>query len=222
VPKFQDPYLYPNSNVLRNKFNIRDNEKLSEIEKEISYKKRKSKPKKGNFGYKHLQSLHKHLFAEIYPWAGETRKIEIAKSNTMFAVSHRIEPEINKLFNRLNQEDLHECTQNELAYKLSEYFNEINAVHPFREGNGRTNRLFCSELAKKYGCKIDWKSMTKEEYINASIKGTLEADYRPMEKLIVQNISKIIPTHQIDLEQNHVDSLKSYQNAISKKSTFKL
>lgn len=217
MPKFQDPYLYPNSNILKNKFNIRDSKKLSNIEKEIAYKKYTIKPPKGNFNYKHLQSIHQHLFADIYPWAGETRKIEIAKSDTLFAFAHRIEPEINKTLNKLQQEDLHECDQNEFAYKVSEYFNEINAVHPFREGNGRTNRLFCSELAKKYGYEIDWESMETKAYIDASIKGTFEVDYRPMQNLIIQNISKIVPAHQIDLEQNHFDSLKSYQNAISKK-----
>jgi cell filamentation protein len=181
-----DPYTYPNSRVLKNRFGIKDKKQLEAIELKAYNTKVTTPTPKGKFDYIHLQNMHKHLFGEVYAWAGETREINLTKKteyagNTMFAMSHRIEPEINKTLSKLNQEDLHECTQNELAYKLSEYFNEINAVHPFREGNGRTNRLFCSELAKKYGYKIDWKSMTKEAYINASIKGTLEADYRPME-----------------------------------------
>jgi cell filamentation protein len=179
--EINDPYTYQNSTVLKNKFKITDRSKLDIIELEIYNAKFQDQIPKGKFDYSHLQNLHKHLFGEVYAWAGETREINLTKKteyagNTMFAMSHRIEPEINKILGKLNQEDLHECSQNELAYKLSEYFNEINAVHPFREGNGRTNRLFCSEIAKKYGYKIDWTSMTKEEYINASIEGTLDVE----------------------------------------------
>jgi len=146
----------------------------------------------GNFDYEHLKSLHKHLFEEIYDWAGEARIVNIAKKTnyadtTMFAMFGRIEPEIIKTLTRLNSIPIDRDNLDVFSNQISEYFNEINAVHAFREGNGRTNRLFCSELARINGYYIDWDAMDRKDYINASIQGTLNVDYKPMATLIRDN-----------------------------------
>ena len=185
----KDPYTYPNSNVLENKFGIRDFQLLEQIEAKIYYRKCFLAFPKRNFNYQHLKAIHKHLFGEVYDWAGQTRSVNISKSDgngpgTLFAFISRIEPEINKLFKKLKTEPLSEYNKHDMCACISKYFNEINAVHPFREGNGRTNRAFCSELAKQYGYKIHWHRMDKKAYIKASIAGVLEVDYQPMEKLL--------------------------------------
>lgn len=188
-----DPYTYSNSLVLKNKLDIRDAKILSQVETEIYDVMVRKEPPTGEFDYKHLQALHKHLFSEVYEWAGETRVVNLAKKtdyagSTMFAMFDRIEPEINKTLARLNVVAVDKNNPNAFARYVSEYFNEINAAHPFREGNGRTNRLFCAELAKKHGYEIDWDAMSKDAYINASIQGALNADYQPMTELISQNM----------------------------------
>ena len=187
-----DPYTYENSLVLINNYGIRDAQLLAEAEKDVYLTKISEPPPSGNFDYKHLQTLHKHLFAEIYDWAGEARIVNIAKNTnyagtTMFAMFDRIEPELTKTLNRLNSIPIEKNNIEVFSEKVSEYFNEINAAHPFREGNGRTNRLFCSELAKTQGYYIDWDAMDQKAYIDASIQGTLNADYSVMAMLIRDN-----------------------------------
>lgn len=204
-----DPYTYPGSLVLKNKLNIRDAKVLSQAETEIYDVRTLKEPPIGDFDYKHLQALHKHLFSEIYEWAGETRVVNLAKKtdyagSTMFAMFDRIEPEINKTLAKLNTVEIEKNNTDAFAQHVSEYFNEINAAHPFREGNGRTNRLFCSELAKKHGYDIDWDAMSKDAYINASIQGTLNADYQPMTELINKSISVLDFNKDIALTQENV------------------
>ena len=162
-----DPYTYKNSSVLKNKFDIRDFDSLNLIEKQIHAVKAIKDVPKGYFNYKHLQSLHKHLFGDLYEWSGQTRTVNIAKDTdyagtTMFAMCHRIEPEINKVLDRLLNECAPECNQKQLVTLIAEYFNEVNAIHPFREGNGRANRLFFSELAKSCGFELTGKKWIKK------------------------------------------------------------
>ena len=224
-----DPYTYDNSLVLINKFNIKNADNLTLIEQQIYNAKIKLPTPKGVFDLKHLQAIHKHLFGDIYDWAGKPREVNIAKKTeyagtTMFAYFHRIEPELNKIFSRLESEHPIECSQDELIKIIAEYFNEVNAVHPFREGNGRANRLFFSELAKQSGYIIEWDKMNKDDYINASIQGTLSVDYAPLEKLISENIEPIHPKidqeiliEEIKNEQEIAKSVKNHEpkNGIS-------
>jgi cell filamentation protein len=142
-----DPYTYPNSTVLKNKLDIKNKSELDIIEAEIYDTKMRINTPKGMFDYNHLMKMHHFLFNDIYDWAGKPREVNIAKKTdyagtTMFAYSHRIEPELKKILTRLDHDFIVECDRNEFCNKISEYFNEVNAVHPFREGNGRTNRLF--------------------------------------------------------------------------------
>lgn len=189
----QDPYVYPGTLILRNKLDIKDKENLDQAEAEIYDAKMRLAPPKGSFDYAHLQDLHKHLFGDVYDWAGQTRTVNIAKDTdyagtTMFAYFNRIEPELMKVLTRLNNDPIVEDNHRDLCHRIAEYFNEINAAHPFREGNGRTNRLFCSEFAKQYGYTIQWRNMEKSDYINASIEGALNVNYDPMERLLLKNM----------------------------------
>jgi len=187
-----DPYTYNDSLILINKLNIKNADLLAQAESTI-YDARMSKtPPTGEFDYEHLKALHRHLFGEVYDWAGEARVVNIAKKTnyadtTMFAMFDRIEPEITKILTRLNATPIDSHNLDTFAHQISEYFNEINAVHAFREGNGRTNRLFCSELARINGHYIDWDAMNRKAYIDASIQGSLNVDYRPMAILIRDN-----------------------------------
>ncbi len=205
----QDPYLYPGTQTLINSLNIKNTKQLAELEKKVVSKRYIQPAPKGKFDLDHLKQIHKHLFGDIYPWAGSVRSIDISKGSTLFAMPHRIEPELSKLFKRLNQENLHELNRGDLSHKLSEYFNEINAAHPFREGNGRANRLFITSLAKQYGYNIQWRNMSKQAYIQASIAGTHHVNYKPMERLISQNLVPGTSKITADLEQNHFAS-KAY------------
>lgn len=148
-----DPYVYPNTEVLKNKFGIRDSERLLEIEKTITLgawqdiREGKIKIKK-TFDYKHLKSLHKELFKDLYDWAGKERTVDISKPGTLFCRAMFIEEEAKRIFNNLKKDNFLKDIKDKSKFseKLGQLFLDINMLHPFREGNGRSQRLFIGEI----------------------------------------------------------------------------
>ena len=143
-------YCYPNSNILVNKLNIHDNKKLATVERKLVllklYTLRQNK-NIGNFDIHHFLSIHKFLFEDIYPFAGKIRSEDIAKDNFRFAKWEYIEDQLRELFDKLAKDDLKYLSKKEISKKLAYYMSELNVLHPFREGNGRTIREFIRELA---------------------------------------------------------------------------
>ena len=186
-------YCYPGTNVLRNKLNIHEKDILSDAERSISLLRMielEEHPLKGNFDLDHLKKIHKVLFGDIFDWAGELRTVDISKG-TMFCRCEYIEINAAKLFKQLKDENyLVGLEMGEMVSRLSYYLCEINAIHPFREGNGRTQRLFIKQLAYNADYNLDFTGITDEEMIDASIRGFV-LDYSYMESLIKRGISKL-------------------------------
>lgn len=164
-------YCYPESSVLINKLNIRDRNALLVAEREITalrIAKAKDVPIIGNFDFCHLKAINKYIFGDIYFWAGDVRSVNISKGN-QFCLSKHVETYASDLFNRLKAENyLTKTPQTDLPERLSYYFSEINVLHPFREGNGRTQRLFIEYLADNAGYIVDFSNVSDKEMIIAS------------------------------------------------------
>ena len=203
--EFSDPYLYPGTQVLINKFNIRDPGELSRIEA-VVFQTNKTLPlPKGNLDYNHLKAIHKHFFADVYAWAGEQRTVDIAKGNSYFAHTTYIGNDVDKLFLKLKNDNyLEGLNKKDFCERLSFYFNEINAAHPFREGNGRTQRAFCELISEKAGYITQWSLVDEKEYIQASISGFLQGDYEAM-KSVFENI---VTKSSLHLKLVNDDSVK--------------
>lgn len=179
-------YCYPGSDVLINKLNIKDNQLLSEAERKIvltkSYELRKNS-KIGDFDLNHFLEIHKFLFEDIYPFAGKFRNENIAKGYFSFAEWQYIEPEIKRLFDKLKAENyLQGKSREELVKGLAYYLSELNVLHPFREGNGRTIREFIRELAFFNGYILDLQNTTSEELLKASVDSI--ADTKELEETL--------------------------------------
>ena len=164
-------YCYPNSNVLINKLDLKNAKRLEKAEKMIVlaklYDLRQGKIK-GNFDKAHLISIHKYLFEDLYPFAGEFRKENIAKDSFSFAEWEFIESELDRLLIKLKEENyLKGLNQEDMAKRLSFYMSELNVLHPFREGNGRVIREFIRELAFKNDYIIDYTKTTSQELLDA-------------------------------------------------------
>lgn len=110
---------------------------MQEIEGFIFGLKNREELPRGNFDYAHLQAIHRHFFYEIYEWAGKERTIDIAKGDSYFCHQQYITKELDKLFSKLKTDNyLREFSLNDFCKKLSFYFNEINAAHPFKKQGG--------------------------------------------------------------------------------------
>ncbi len=183
-------YCYEDCDILKNKLDIKDINKLLEYEAKITAAKLLSLRQKGitgNFDEEHFISIHTYLFEDIYPFAGEFRKENIAKGMFRFAEWEYIPEELKKLLIKLKEENyLEGKNKSELAKSLAYYISELNVLHPFREGNGRCIREFIRQLALKNGYILNLKKVSPEETLEASIKSIVEIDdlARIMEKCL--------------------------------------
>ena len=169
----QSIYCYPDSNVLKNKLNIRDNKLLKTAEEEITLIKQMEllkNPIKGNFSKAHLMNIHKFIFEDIYPFAGKIRREQISKSDTMFYPPNLIDRELDKVFAKIKEKNMLKETDEEKVFdNLAYVMAELNIIHPFREGNGRSIREFIRLMAKRMGYDLNWGNIDKEELLKASI-----------------------------------------------------
>lgn len=165
-----DPYTYPGTNVLINRYDIRDARLLETVERRHVGNRIEEGTPHGNFDLKHLQDIHYHLFQDVYPWAGEIRTVQIAKAN-WFLPAERIEMGMADVHQRLaNSNFLKGTTSADFAEKSSEIIADINHVHPFHEGNGRTQLQYFEQLAAQAGHPIELNRLNRDQWIEGSIQ----------------------------------------------------
>lgn len=136
---YNSKYCYPGTTVLKNKLNIMNIEKLQTYEAKITAAKSLGLRKSGitgNFDSNHIKQIHKYLFEDVYPFAGQFRTENIAKGEFRFAQFEYIETELESLLNKLKKEEyLQGLNKKDLATKLAYYLAELNVLHPFRDEN---------------------------------------------------------------------------------------
>ena len=184
-------YTYKGTNVLKNKLNIKSEEKLKEYETKVVALKLASIDKaniKRTFDKNHLINIHKYLFEDVYDFAGKYRKENITKENFRFSEYYYIEDNIDYVFNKIKIDELKKLSFDELIKKLSEIMTDLNVLHPFREGNGRATREFVRELLNELGYDIKWFKIDYNDILKASIKA-VEDDSEQIE-LLKKSIEK--------------------------------
>ena len=192
-------YCYPNSYVLKNKLNIQNQDELSNAEREITSLKiavAKKQMIKGKFDLSHLQKIHKFVFEDIYTWAGQLRHVNISKGNS-FCLSEHIIKNANNIFSELRNDNfLIGVSSDEYVYqRLAYYLGEINVIHPFREGNGRTQRIFIEYLAGVAGYGIDFSKISPREMIIASAEA-FNCRYDKMEDIFERSVYPLTEQEQ--------------------------
>ena len=164
-------YCYKDTDILINKLNITNNDDLHNAERGLVALRiydLSEKPLKGNFDFSYLKAIHKYLFQDIYDWAGKIRKCNIAKQD-LFCLSEHIDSFGKEIFKQLKKEKFYVIYNYETKIsKLVNLFADINALHPFREGNGRSQREFIESLAKINGIMLDLTQVSKKDMIMAS------------------------------------------------------
>lgn len=164
---------YPNSTVLINKFNIHNEQELVDTEALISLIRASQlelNPPVGAFDFSYYKELHNFLFGELYDWAGTLRKIEISKKGTRFYSFNELERIGNVIFSRLTTEHFAQHRKDLYCRKIAEYYHDINMLHPFREGNGRTERLFFIILIRHHGYDINFSELDNDLLMLATIQ----------------------------------------------------
>ena len=144
----------------------------------------------GNFDIHHFISIHKFLFEDIYDFAGLFRTENIAKDYFQFASWQYIKDELNRLLNQLKNENFLDGLSKEyFAKRLAYYWSELNVLHPFREGNGRTIREFLRQLSLKNNYILNFYEVNSKELLEASIKSIV--DTSNLEQLLYKCLKNI-------------------------------
>ena len=177
-----DPYTYPGTDILRNTLGITDNAALKKAEQRFTAVRgievaRLTFPATPD-GYR---ALHKHLFQDVYEWAGQDRSVDTAKGGARFAHAPYIASSLDAVFRDMAAKtDFRGLTRDAFFDRLGSHINEVNAVHPFREGNGRTMRHHAAQIARDAGYPIRVASIDKAAWMEASRHGFLTGDHRAM------------------------------------------
>lgn len=153
----------------------------------------RANPINGNFDYQHFKEINKYLFQDIFVWAGMDRydigyKGVFQKGNSKFTHGEKL-PEVSKvLFAALKDEKyFKELHKEDFVKSAASFMNGLNILHPFREGNGRTQRLFMEQLAKNAGYNLDLSNVSKSITIQAAIQGG-KGNIKGYEILLENNI----------------------------------
>ncbi len=183
----KDPYVDTNG-VLLNNLGITSSDALSQAEADLSLAamlRLSVQPLSGTYDLRHLQGFHKQLFGTVYPWAGELRTVDIARTaQDVFCRWAFIESYSVEVFAGLAAEKrLVGLARDAFVRRLAHYYGEINAIHPFREGNGRAQRAFLSQLAREAGWRLAWSEMSGDQNDTASA-AALRGDTEPLTVMV--------------------------------------
>jgi cell filamentation protein len=164
-------YCYPGTDVLINKLGLADEAALEAAEIELTQARIDDyEPDFDDISLPALRAIHLHLFQDLYDWAGELRTVDVSKGGTRFANVTRVEPEADKLFQQLALEAyLARLPRDQFVARLAHYYCELNVIHPFRDGNGRAQRLMFEVISINAGYALRWEPIARAEWVDANI-----------------------------------------------------
>jgi cell filamentation protein len=165
-----DDYCYPGTTVLKNKLNLTDADELAAFEAEVSDARADEEAPAGDLDYVHFKAIHRHLFQDVYGWAGEARTVRISKDNSMFCYPENIDSEATRLFAKLKTDEFMQgLSAKDFAKQTAHFLAELNAIHAFREGNGRAQLSFFLLLADQAGHPLDFDNFDPDAFLEAMI-----------------------------------------------------
>jgi cell filamentation protein len=184
-------YSDPKSGILRNLVDVTDPEVLLFVES-VAVTKRIQElyetPIK-TIGIESLFAIHKHLFQDIYAWAGKKRNVEISKDGKQFFPTTHFENAyrfIDTLI--LDYKKTSKTNIQQLVEKLAEILDNVNYLHPFREGNGRAQREFLRLLALEKGLTLNLNPPDNKNVYELYMQGTINSDVKTLTELILKQI----------------------------------
>jgi len=169
-----EDFLQPgSSDVLRNRLGLNDAAELARAERGLTAARiaqLAATPLGGAFDLAHLQAMHRHIFQDVYEWAGVIRPFTLAKGGDEFCRPEFIESAAADIFGRLHDAGLlRDVDAEQFTVGAANLLADLNSLHPFREGNGRTQRAFLSQLAATAHHPLVWPSGAEQRNITASI-----------------------------------------------------
>lgn len=183
-----DPGCYPDSDVLINLPGLRDAATLEMFELEAVGRRGLDSPPTGRFDTTHYRALHRHLFGDVYAWAGNYRTVVTSKGNSRFAQPSFISNQMELAFGRLRSAPfLLGGDLDSFVAEAAEFLGDVNHIHPFREGNGRTQLIFLRLLGQRAGHLFRSENVEAEAFLYAMIEsyhGRMDALVDELERML--------------------------------------
>ncbi len=224
-----DPYLTDNG-TLRNNFGVIDPEDLQRIESDYTkfrlHELVNLEQPLGQFDLAHFRAVHQHIFQDVYPWAGFTRADQInidgvvftsppllSKGKTTFAVAIQVNQRLERALEGIAGKGFKGLSRLEFTQNAANLLATLNAIHPFREGNGRTQRAFINDLARDAGYFLDWSVVSQERMIAVSIasmndpsamRRLLEEIVDPTKVTALKNAIHFLDQNQINWNERYL------------------
>lgn len=193
---FQDPYVYPGTKLLRNLQGEYDPERAAAAERDFSLLRRRElelrpvaqRQNGTSFDLRHLREIHRRLYQDVWAWAGEIRAVEINKGASQFHSSEHIESAFAGVHDWLVRDtellSNPEIDDETFIRQAADLLEKVNYIHPFREGNGRTQRAYLDQVASVSGRTLSWRNVEPRENIRASITAFETGSGEPFEDLL--------------------------------------
>lgn len=182
-----EDYFWPGTQVLRNYLRIRDQPELERAERLLTagrIAELRLRPVQGHFDLPHLQAIHRRVFGDVYPWAGQLRAVTLSKGGSLFCQPQFLNSAAEDVFTGLHRRDLlRGLDRDGFTTAAAELWGDVNALHPFRDGNGRTQRVFLADLGEQAGHPLVWPPGQGQANIVAS-KGAMVGDTTGLQRLI--------------------------------------
>lgn len=198
-PEFVDPYLIPGTNVLRNRVGATSTAELAVAEADLSFARALQlldSPVPATNDLRELKRIHRHLFQDLYDWAGQLRSVDVRKDvpdAEFFMPWSYVDNAAAICFMALAEERLLVgLSREKFVERLAFHYEKINYLHPFREGNGRTQRVFWNRVSLQAGWQLDWRPVHGEENHAAARAGSDQQDLGPL----IRMFDKIVAAPQ--------------------------
>jgi cell filamentation protein len=180
-----DPYCYSGTTVLKNLPGIRDQAALDAFEAALTEQRGDEPLPRGRLGAAHYRALHRHLFQDVYAWAGTLSHRSDCQGWKRLLLSREHRARDAAAIRRLKERQyLAHLPRPDFAQAAAEFVSTLNAIHPFREGNGRTQTAFLALLAARAGHPIDLERLRPERFLAAMI-ASFKGDDTPLEREIL-------------------------------------
>lgn len=209
MPEFVDPYLDPATGILRNNLGITDQRTLDVAEADLVEARRVQmivRPVKVTGDLRQLQAIHGQLFQDVYDWAGQLRTVDIRKGTDpaaeFFMPVSRLESGAGFAFAELADENqLRGLDRDRFVERLAHHYDQVNYLHPFREGNGRTQRIFWTQIAAGAGYDLDWSKVTGAQNDQASRDAMERRDFTGLRTMFDQIVQPATPGGRLTPER---------------------
>lgn len=200
-----DPYLDPETGLLRNLVGARTRDALDEAEGDLSFTRLMQlmeHPPEAAGDLAELRAVHRYLFQDVYAWAGELRTVDMRKNvegAEFFLPVPMIDRAAAFAAAELRDENmLRGLDRDRFVERLAYHYEQFNYIHPFREGNGRAQRVFWNRVTRDAGWQLDWRPVQGSVNDEACRAASDRQDFAPLREMFSQIVTRATPARQRD------------------------